>query len=199
MASQPPLPSSPAGVPSGGSAKYVVIAVALLGLIGAAIALKKCQEPQSQPIVVVDAAPPPPAPTGRDLDDEIPPPPPVEDAGAEEAPKPAATAAAPNPCDVKSCNGTTVPALESALQFRVRQAQRCYSKALEQDSTLQGKMTVAVRVGANGQACSASIVSSELDSAQVKACVSSAFRGASFPAPKGGCVDVNIPVNFVQR
>ena len=30
-------------------------------------------------------------------------------------------------------------------------------------------------------------------------CVVNYFRGQAFPTPKGGCVDVNIPINFVPR
>jgi hypothetical protein len=60
-------------------------------------------------------------------------------------------------------------------------------------------VTVSVRVGANGQSCSAGIASNEMSSSNVGACVTGFFRGTNFPAPKGGCVDVNIPINFVPR
>ena len=102
-------------------------------------------------------------------------------------------------CDAKKCTGSSGSELETALQFRVRQAHRCYDNALAQDPTLRGKVTVAVRIGANGQVCSAGIASNEMSSQQVAQCVSGYFRGANFPSPKGGCVDVNIPINFVPR
>ena len=89
--------------------------------------------------------------------------------------------------------------LEQALQFRVKQAHRCYDNALAQDATLKGKITVNVRVGSTGSVCNASVVSNEMGSPQVAACVAGYFRGANFPAPKGGCADVNIPINFVPR
>ena len=187
----------PPGVPSGGSAKYVVIAVALLLVIGGAVAWKLSQTPPPPPVVVIDAAPPPTF-TGRNPDDDIPLPPPVEDAGPDAGKKVVVTQSS-NGCDVKKCAGSSGPELESALGFRVKQAHRCYDNALAQDPTLRGKVTVAVRVGANGQVCSAGIASNEMSSAQVASCVTGYFRGASFPAPRGGCVDVNIPINFVPR
>lgn len=197
MASKAPPPSSPAGVPSSGGAKYVVVAVALLGLIGAAVAWKMCQQPPP-PIVVIDAAPPPTF-TGRNPEEEIPLPPSIPDAGPDAGKKVIITQVNGNQCDAKKCVGTNSSELETALQFRVKQAHRCYDNALAQDPTLRGKVTVAVRIGANGQVCSAGIASNEMSSPQVASCVSGYFRGTSFPSPKGGCVDVNIPINFVPR
>jgi hypothetical protein len=202
MASKAPPPSSrqPAGVPSSGGAKYVVVAVALLGLIGAAIVWKMNQKPPAPPIVIVDAAAPPPTFSGRNPDDDIPLPPPVEDAGSDGG-KASVGVSRPsnNQCDAKKCSGTSGSELENALQFRVKQAHRCYDNALAQDPTLRGKVTVSVRVGSNGQVCSAGIASNEMSSSQVGSCVTGYFRGANFPAPKGGCIDVNIPINFVPR
>lgn len=199
MASQAPPPSSPAGVPSSGGAKYIVIAVVLLGLIAGGVVWKLSQKPEpSSPIVVVDAGPPQPIVSGgRNLDDDIPLPAPVEDAGPE---KKVVITQVSNACDAKRCTGTAGPELENALGFRAKQAHRCYDNALAQDPTLRGKVTVAVRVGSNGQVCSANVASNDMGSSVVASCVAGYFRGASFPAPKGGgCVDVNIPINFVPR
>ncbi|MBX3208627.1 MAG: AgmX/PglI C-terminal domain-containing protein [Labilithrix sp.] len=198
MASKAPPPSSPAGVPSSGSGKYVVVAVVLLGLIGAVVAWKTSQSPPVPPVIYVDAAPPPTF-TGRNPDDDVPLPPPVEDAGSDAGKKVVVTQVSNNQCDAKKCAGTSSSELETALQFRVKQAHRCYDSALAQDPTLRGKVTVAVRIGANGQVCTAGIASNEMSSQQVAQCVSNSFRNANFPSPKGGCVDVNIPINFVPR
>lgn len=197
MASNAPPPTQslpPAGVPPSGNGKYIAIAVLLLGVVGAAVALKLSQKPPAPTVVYADAAPPP-KPTGRDPNDDVPPPPPVEDAGQEDK-KPGTLQKAGNPCEVKSCSGASTPELEKALGFRATQARRCYNSALSQDSTLQGKLTVSVRIAANGQVCSANIASNEMGSQQVAACVSNSFRNGAYPAPKGGCVDVNVPMNF---
>ena len=103
-------------------------------------------------------------------------------------------------CDVKKCTGTTTSDIETALAFRAKQSHRCYDNALANDPTLRGKISIAIRIGANGTTCSAGVASNELSGAPaVASCVVSNFRGQAFPAPKGGCVDVNIPINFVPR
>lgn len=178
----------------------MVVAVVLLGLIGATIAwrLNQTAASTSEPLVIDAGAPLAPSILGRDPDEDVPPPPPVEeveDAGKKVVATPVNT----NQCDVKKCNGTNSPELENALQFRVRQAHRCYDHALSQDPTLRGKVTVTVRVGVNGQVCSAAVTSNDMGSNQVASCVAGNFRGISLPPPKGGCVDANIPINFVPR
>lgn len=197
MASNQSTSIPPAGVPSS-NGKYIGIAVGLVALVVALIGWKTCQKPPPPQVVtqVVDAAAPLPPKTN---DDDIPPPPPVEeDAGEVDAGKKVA-GPVNNQCDAKKCAGTDSPELTNALSFRVKQAHRCYDNALAQDSTLRGKMTVAVRVGSNGQVCSANIASNDMGSAAVGSCVVNYFRSASFPAPKGGCADINIPINFVPR
>jgi hypothetical protein len=189
---------APAGVPSG-NGKYIVVALLLVGLVGGAIAWKVTQKPPEPVVLVVDAGPPP-RPT-KNIDDDIPPPPVVEDAGVDAGKKvTVVTNGLANQCDVKTCTGATSSEIESALSFRAKQAHRCYDNALSQDPTLRGKVSIAVRIGANGQACSAGVASNELTSAPgVANCVTGYFRGQVFPMPKGGCVDVNIPISFVPR
>lgn len=200
MDSKAPPPSAPAGVPPSGGGKFVVLAIVLVALIGGLVFWKTRQEPPTPEVVYVDAGPPPATNivNGRNLDEEVPLPPPEEDAGAD-AGKKVATGPAYNPCDVKKCSGSATPELEQALGFRVKQAHRCYDNALSQDPTLKGKLTVNVRIASNGQVCSASVTNNELGSQQVASCVAGYFRGATFPTPKGGCIDANIPANFVPR
>jgi hypothetical protein len=203
MAPKAPTPSRhPAGIPASGGAKYVVVGIALLVLMGGAIVWKMSQKPPEPVVVTADAgnSAPPPKVMGRNPEDDVPPPPPIEDASApEKGTKVATGGQASGQCAVPKCNGSAGADLENALSFRVKQSHRCYDNALAQDATLRGKLTVAVRIGANGQACSAGVVSNDMGSQSVASCVSGYFRGANFPAPKGGCVDVNIPINFVPR
>ena len=189
----------PAGVPSG-NGKFIALAALLLGVVGVVLAWKSCQKPAGPVIVIADAGPPT-RPT-KNPDDDIPPPPVVEDAGEvdKDAGKKATVVFTGNQCDAKKCAGSATPDVETALASRARQAHRCYDNALAQDATLRGKVAIAVRIGSNGQACSAGVASNEMTSAPtVAACVAGYFRGQNFPAPKGGCVDVNIPINFVPR
>lgn len=202
MASKPPPSIAPAP-PTGGSGKFVVLAILLLGVIGGAVAWKMSQTPPPPTVVYVDAAAPPPTTVagGRNLDDDIPIPPPVADAGADAGQKVATgTGTKFDACDPgRKCTGTTSSELEQALGFRAKQAHRCYDNALAQDATLKGKVMLNVRIGPTGQVCNASVVSNDMGSQQVASCVAGYFRNANFPAPKGGCAEVNVPMNFMPR
>lgn len=198
MDSKAPPPSiPPMGVPPSGNGKYVVIALLLFALIGGAIVWKMSQKPP-EPVTInlaqPDAAPPP----KRNVDDDIPLPPPVEDAG-QDAGKKVTGVSAGNPCDAKKCTGTTTRELEQTLAFRAKQAHRCYDSALAQDPTLRGKVSIAVRIGTNGAVCSAAVASNDMGNPSVANCVAGHFRSGSFPAPTGGCAEVNVPINFVPR
>ena len=204
MASKVPTPSTPpAGVPSG-NGKYIAVALLLLALIGGATIWKLTQKPAEPPppLALLDASAPSPSTfTGRNPDDDIGLPPPIVDAGSTKPTTNTQVASGANQCDAKKCNGRSTSELETALNFRVRQAHRCYDNALGQDPTLRGKITIAVRVGSNGSSCpnGVSIASNEMGSQTVAQCVAGYFRGANFSAPQGGCADINIPINFVPR
>ncbi len=186
------------GVPSG-NGKFVLIALLLVGVVVALIGWKACQKPDAPVVFVVDAAPPP-IPT-KNPDEDIPPPPVIEDSGVVDAgKKPVGVSAAGSQCDAKACSGSSTSEIETALAFRAKQSHRCYDNALAQDPTLAGRMSIAIRIGANGTTCSVGVASNDLSSAPgVAACVVSAFRTQPFPAPRGGCIDVNVPINFIPR
>lgn len=148
-----------------------------------------------------------PVETTRKPEHAPPPPPPPPDTAAAEA-EPTGTAAKasvkakavakPTGCS-SPCSGKSHAALESALSGRGQQARSCYTTALRSDEGLQGKLTVRLRVGADGRACSAEIADDSLGSAPLNACILSRFRGASYPLPRGGCVDVAVPLKFVAK
>ncbi len=199
MASKPPSTiGSPAGVPPSGNTKYVVLAIVLLCGVGALIASRSCNTTEAPVtnVPVVDAGPPPVA--TRNVDDEVPLPPAVEDAGPANKKK-IVYVATGSQCDAKACTGQTTAEIERALAFRASRAQRCYNTALTNDPSLRGHVTIAVRVGANGTICSANVTSNEIANPSVANCAAGQFRGQPIPAPKGGCLDVNVPINFVPR
>lgn len=194
MASKPP-PSTAAGVPSGGNGKYIAVAVILLLLLGGAIVWKLTQQPPETIVEKLDAGPPV-APSGRKTtDDDIPLPPEIPDAGPDAGKKVEVTHTGDTGCAAK-CSGGTTPELEAALSMRARQAHSCYDAALASDATLKGKVSIALKIGAGGQVCSAGVASSELSNPGVAQCMANKYRGNSFPSPKGGCVDINVPVNL---
>ncbi len=57
-------------------------------------------------------------------------------------------------------------------------------------------MTIALRVGNDGRVCSANVASNDMGTNSVASCVQRTYLQSSFPAPRGGCLDVNVPLYF---
>jgi hypothetical protein len=89
--------------------------------------------------------------------------------------------------------------LRSALAAKAGQARGCYERALRQNTMLQGRLVVNVRVGPQGQVCSAGIGQNALGDPGVASCVLQMFRAGTFPPAQGGCVDTAVPMNFVPK
>lgn len=134
------------------------------------------------------------------LEEAPPPPPPMEQASAQpkieesKAPSTAARGASGNCGPV--CDGNVSAALTGALHAVAKQSRACYERALRQNSTLQGRMVVAMRITPAGSVCSTKIVSNTLGDASVASCVSQKFKASLLPKPSGGCVDVEFPIQF---
>jgi hypothetical protein len=183
---------------SGGSGPIIIAAVLMLFLIGGLIVWKTTgnsepTKPPSTPVANNSATPtldePPPPP----------PPPPVEEDAGKPGEKPKAkVASGPNPC-AKECAGTATAALQSALSGRAGQSRSCYEKALSSNATLEGTLTVSVKVGPTGQVCGAHVVSDGLHDPGVSNCVVNRFMTSTFPAPQGGCAEVNVPLRFKRK
>ena len=189
--------SSIAPPTGGGNAKYVVVIVVLIALIGGLLIWRSTQHTQGPVVIQMPDANAPQPPPPRVEDDVPPPPPEAPDSGPERQTRVGTTAPAAN-CNAPKCAGTTTPDLESALAMRARQARRCYEQALESDSTLKGHVSISVRVASNGQVCSAGVSSNDMGSPNVAQCAANKFRQTGyFPAPRGGCVDLSVPINFV--
>ena len=141
------------------------------------------------------------APATPRFDEAPPPPPPTEpDAGKKEEPtkKRLVASSGPSPCSAV-CKGDAPPALRDYLRGAANSVRGCYERALRQNQMLQGKLVVAVKVGQHGQACGASLASDTLGDPAVASCVLQKFRSGTFPAPIGGCVDVNVPISFMPK
>lgn len=141
------------------------------------------------------------APTTPHFDEAPPPPPPPEqDAGRKDSPakKRLVASSGPSPCGAV-CKGDVPAALRGALAGAAGSVRGCYERALRQNQMLQGKLVVAVKVGTHGQACGATLASDSLGDPAVASCVLQKFRAGTFPAPIGGCVDVQVPISFMPK
>ncbi len=198
----PPLSRPPAGVPaSGGNAKYAIVAVLLLGGIGALFAWRSCSVNSDKLAVPAPAESPAESaaqPTNPKIDD-IPPPPPTTDDKGGGAAGPRVVYVPGGGCDGK-CVGSAPPELGQALQARAQSARRCYNQALAQDSSLKGHVTVSVRIGPTGNVCSAAVATNDMGSGNVANCAANIFRASgNYPSPHGGCVDATVPLSFVPQ
>lgn len=185
--------------PKSGSGGYIALAAVMLAAMGGLIFWKLNSGEATEVVEQTSVAPQPKDPEPM-LDAAPPPPPPEEEVAEPKAPEPekkvASTGGGTSGCS-GACSGTLSAEGQSALRAKGGQARGCYNRALRQDATLSGKMTLAVRISPSGSVCSASVVEDTLQDAAVSTCVTQMFRSGKFPPPQGGCAEVNVPLNFV--
>jgi TonB family protein len=182
--------------PTSGGAVYIVVAVALVVAI---IGLVYWKLKASDAPATAAGAIAPVVTTASPLAEPPPPPPPIDEPVAAIDAGPTRMATSYSPGQVAKCGGAINNALSSAVSARAGAARPCYERALRVNASLQGKLTVSVRVDPQGNVCSASISQDAVHSPEVSNCVTGMFRSAKFPPPTGGCMDVNIPLNFTPR
>jgi TonB family protein len=151
----------------------------------------------------VAPAPPPPTPKTAaepvfDQPPPAPPPPAPSESVAAPEPGPKPGRSGPAGCG-GSCQGEATSTLRAQLGAKAAMARGCYERALRNNSQLQGRVRVSVRVSPNGLVCSARVTQNELGDAGVTGCVLQIFRSSSFAPPKGGCVDVEVPLRFEPK
>lgn len=194
----------PAGVPPNNTKYVVAVALLILGIGG--ILFWKCT--LDKPAPVAETTPTAPTATGTykapdRTDLFIPPPAPVLPSATVSAVQavPGRGPAMGGGCEAK-CTGTATLELAAALTNRGAQARSCYNQALASDSTLKGNVNIGVKVGANGEVCGAYVAGNDMGGsggAYVGNCAVGVFRGATYPPPRGGCVDASIPLSFKSR
>ncbi len=200
--------SEPDKVPgTGGSGPFVGIAVVFALILGGLVAwkFKGSDVPAPDTTSTTPSAAVATNQAKPVLTDSIPPPPPPEDpkdkagetAGAS-GKKVAPSGTAPGACG-GTCAGTPSGSTRGDISARSAAARGCYERALRTNASLQGKMTVNVRVDPNGLICSASISGDTVNSGDVSSCVLGAYRGQKVAPPTGGCADVIQTFNFQPK
>ena len=98
-----------------------------------------------------------------------------------------------------SCSGNIdAAAARRALSQYNLQFRNCYERRLKVNNTLEGRVSLQMRVGRNG-AVSGVRTGGSLRDAQVLSCVRNIAQRISFPHPSGGCAVVSAPFNFTPR
>lgn len=86
-------------------------------------------------------------------------------------------------------------AAQQVLATRATEVRRCYEQALARDATLQGELTVRLRVEPDGRV-SQTALSGDDALRGAGRCMEQALRGLVFPAPTGGAATVTVPYVF---
>ena len=81
-------------------------------------------------------------------------------------------------------------AIRRVIRQHINRVRFCYERALAQDASLQGRITIQFIVAANGHVQSAAATSDTVGSGSVQSCVVQVVRTLRFPAPSGGGIVV---------
>jgi hypothetical protein len=87
-------------------------------------------------------------------------------------------------------------AIRKALAKHLQRFQYCYEKALLNDPTLGGTVTMQWTIDLGGKAGSVSVVRSKMQNQGLFTCMSRELGVIRFPQPKGGSVTVKYPFSF---
>jgi len=84
-------------------------------------------------------------------------------------------------------------AIRRVVRRNLRQVRFCYEQGLQQNPSIEGRVTIAWTIDPNGRVQSSNVAGSSLGNGEVESCIANAVRRWSFPAPEGGPVGVNYP------
>jgi hypothetical protein len=192
-----PQSSLPPPPKQGGGGAFIGAVIVMLLAMGGLLYWKFAGKDAPPPVPSVV-----PSATQATHFEEPPPPPPPEEPDAGKKPdlkKKKLIAGSGNSGCAAVCKGEAPFALRSALSGAAGSVRGCYERALRQNAMLQGKLVVAAKIGPGGAPCGASLASDTLGDPSVAACVLQKFRTGNFPAPQGGCVDVQVPISFMPK
>jgi hypothetical protein len=88
--------------------------------------------------------------------------------------------------------------LQKALSKKLSKFQYCYEKALLNEPTLSGVVTLQWTISTDGQVSEIKTVSSQIASAALQSCLKAELTKITFPKPKGGSVVVKFPFSFTS-
>ncbi len=90
--------------------------------------------------------------------------------------------------------------IRQVIRQNMNAVRLCYERALVDDPTLEGRVTVRFIIGTDGGVDNALVQDSKLEAPRVEACITTAVRQMRFPAPEGGgIVIVAYPFMFTSE
>lgn len=194
-----PMSTAGGGKHGGGSAGVIIGVVVLLGAAGGI--LYWVNKRDAGPAGASSATPSAPASTMAAPETTLDLPPiDIPDTGPEVGPPDAGAKIQGGGGSACACSsfGAMTPEIGQAVAARGGTAKQCYKTALEGNEGLAGEIVMQVRVGPNGETCSVQVLSDTVGSSKLQQCARSKMS-ASYPRPKGGCVDVKVPVVFKPK
>lgn len=101
----------------------------------------------------------------------------------------------------EKCHGSATDELKLAIRDLATEAKGCYDALLKKDRNAEGKVTVRMRIEADGSVLSRPEVSSDtLGDADTLGCIQDVFApGIPTAPPDGGCALVAVPLNFTTK
>lgn len=90
-------------------------------------------------------------------------------------------------------------ALVDAFEKYAPEAQDCYERALKQDPSLAGRVTLNLIIDTDGTVARANAIGETLMSERVNNCLEGLSSEWTFPRPEGGRAEVNKPFSFSPK
>lgn len=100
--------------------------------------------------------------------------------------------------DPRPCRGAATEELVYVLSMRAAQSRSCYNEMLREGVEKEGRMVVRLLLQSNGELAEEPlIVEDQIQNEALSSCVVGVMKtGAPEAPPKGGCLFVNVPLNF---
>lgn len=102
----------------------------------------------------------------------------------------------PSAKEVITIGGLDASLIDEVIKRHLPQIKYCYSRALQRQTDLAGKVVVRFTIAKDGSVSSSSVKSSSMGSSEVETCVARRIGALTFPQPKGGIVIVSYPFVF---
>ncbi|MFI5303015.1 MAG: AgmX/PglI C-terminal domain-containing protein [Polyangiales bacterium] len=183
--------------------------VALAALLGvSADACQREAEPSAVPVAAYEvasssssAAPtstPTPTSNPTSMATAPPTPPPAQTSGASCAVRPPPQKLCGNVSCGAPSNTPSVSGVESVIASLRPRFRACYQKEAASDPNLEGSVTLAVEIAANGNVTSVTPGPTKLPASLVS-CLAGLVQNAQFPNQSGGAVKLSLPLRFLKK